>query len=155
MQEDHEVHLIRSDISELKGNVNSIKQEIAEMRKTVSEAMTKMTDAIVSLAVLTERLHTNVEEHKILHQRIDDTKTTLQDHHSELEDLKDQIQEQKMAHVALATAHANCQIEKKNSLFNKAKGKMVELMVVIFTVLMLLLIAKNSQDLLKLFLGFK
>lgn len=132
---------IKADMQELKINVKTIKEEISSMKQGVSDTMTKMTDALILLATITEKMNSNFDEHKVLHRRLDAAEHSLElvkndidsNLYEDIRDLERKVIELAQKHHELELRHNNClegrrreEAEEKNTIVAKLKSAVVE-----------------------------
>jgi len=121
--ENDELFQIKTDIADLRANVNTIKSDISEMKHSVSGAMEKISDSSVRMATVLEKLNHNIEEHKIIHKRIDDQKINIEYIEDDVETLKTTCK------ICQETTKIRSQTE-QNSPWTLAKNKAIEYLTI-------------------------
>lgn len=141
-----EFEQLKEDIGDLKDNVNNlntnvavVKNEIQDMKHSVTSAIDKISDSMVSLASVTEKLNFNVEEHRIINNRI--------------ENLEESQKEQNILLIELRNSHILCsdrrkeeEEERKNSPWNKAKDKAFEYVFIAIVALVIFILASHFGE---------
>lgn len=152
---------IKADMHELKINVKTIREEIAAMKQGVSDTMAKMTDALILLATITEKMNSNFDEHKVLHRRLDSTEHSLElirndidnNVYEDIRRLENKINDLSHKTYELEVRHNNCldskrreEAEEKNTIVSKLKSVVVEWAGIGVIALLLYMFYTHAKD---------
>jgi len=137
---------LKVDVGELKVNVCFIKDEMSDMKDTVGTAVEKMSETLVILATVTEKLSSNVNEHKTIHSRMDTfgVKQNI---------LSEELVRMKNIHRICSNRRQLIEDEKRKTSFYVAKKKVSELIWVILFFLVLFIMIQNAGNFLNFFKG--
>jgi chromosome segregation ATPase len=138
---------MHAELSDLKDTVTEVRVEMSAVQTTMSQlkdniqtSMSQVSSALLALASVTEKLNANLEEHKMLHGRIDAIKATCETRREDWEEIKDRMMAMELQHsncmkekrqaleLEMAEA-ANQQARKQQSLWTKVKEKAVDVVV--------------------------
>jgi len=99
---------MHAELSDLKNTVTEVRVEVSAVQATMSQlkdniqtSMSQVSSALLALASVTEKLNANLEEHKLLHGRIDAIKATCETRREDWEEVKDRM-------MAMELQHTNC-----------------------------------------------
>lgn len=133
--EEKEMLQLKLDMGELKVNVSSIKEDMSDIKHSLSSNVEDISKSLIMLTTIHEKQIYNIEEHKTIHNRIDDVKAD-----TKLIDICQKNLDKKVD--LLATEHNACverrrtYIEnRRNSPYRRAVDKCIEYGVVIIMAL--------------------
>jgi chromosome segregation ATPase len=134
-----DINDLKLNVGELKINVGSIKEDISEMKDNVTNAVDRMSETLVVMAGVTEKLNHNMEEHKTIHGRIDGLS-------NKQEILADEVHRMKTIHKTCSNRRQLIETEKKNSAFQIAKKRISESIYVILFLLLVFIAVEHAKD---------
>jgi chromosome segregation ATPase len=154
---DEEFGQFKTDIGELKVNVTVIKDEIHEMKVSITNSIEKISNSMTVLATVSEKLHQNHEDHKLIHTRIDNTETKFKEYYKSIEDRfeedEDNLDKVRTDLIVLNSSHTQCILEKAriqadadNSIWKKTKNRFVEYIFIVIMCLTVYVLFSHFKE---------
>lgn len=144
-----ELNAIKGDIGEvktvvdvLKTDVAVIKTEVGIMKDSITVAVEKISDSMVALATVSEKLNSNLEEHKHINSKLEIIEL-------EQDAQRVTVHEVKVAHENCYTRRQTEEDRRKNSPLQKAKDKIVEWTFVFLVALVVFIIYSHTATFFK------
>jgi chromosome segregation ATPase len=144
--EETEMLQLKLDIGELKVNVSSIKEDMNDIKHSLSSNVEDISKSLIMLTAISEKQIYNIEEHKIIHNRIDDVKTDFKYIDTCQKELDKKIDLLSTEHNACLERRRSDIETRKNSPYRRALDKCVEYGIVIIMALIVYSLIVQAPD---------
>jgi len=134
---------ISNVITELKSNVQAFKSDMSDMKNSFSLIFEKISESSTRLAVVIERLNSNLEDHKTIHRRIDEEKAGREYIEAELEKIMTSHKLCQEAQRLRLEAQSTKEKKDLDSPWSKAKAKVYEYAILLIIGLLAFSLYKN------------
>jgi chromosome segregation ATPase len=133
--EEIEITQLKMDIGELKVNVSSIKEDMSDIKHSLSSNVDDISKSLLMLTSISEKQIYNIEEHKTIHNRIDDIKIDVKNIDTCQKNLEKKLDLVDTEHKACVERRKSDIEKRKNSPYRRALDKCIEYGVVIIMAL--------------------
>jgi chromosome segregation ATPase len=133
--EETEMMQLKLDIGELKVNISSIKEDMNDIKHSLSSNVEDISKSLIMLTTIHEKQIYNIEEHKNIHNRIDDIKVDVKAVDTCQKDLDKKLDLLTTEHNACVERRKSDIENRRNSPFRRAVDKCIEYGVVIIMAL--------------------
>jgi chromosome segregation ATPase len=133
--EETEMMQLKLDIGELKVNVSSIKEDMNDIKHSLSSNVEDISKSLIMLTTIHEKQIYNIEEHKTIHNRIDDMKVDVKTVDNCQKELDKKVDQLTTEHKACVERRKSDIEKRKNSPYRRALDKCIEYGVVIIMAL--------------------
>jgi chromosome segregation ATPase len=133
---------IKNVIGDLKTDVAVVKTEVKEMKNSITTAVEKISDSMITLALVTEKLNNNLDEHKYINHKLEIIET-------EQEEQRDTLLNLKNSHDVCNDRRKTDEDRRANSPLAKARVKVVEWSFIFLVALAIFTIFNHLPDFFK------
>ena len=133
--EEKEMNQLKLDMCELKVNVSSIKEDMSDIKHSLTSNVEDISKSLILLATIHEKQIYNIEEHKTIHNRIDDISIYYKTIDICQKELDKKLNILKLEHNSCVERRREDIDKRKNSPLKRAIDKLIEYGVVIIAAL--------------------
>lgn len=140
------VSKLENKIDTIDNTLSSIKEDTSEFKQSMSSATSQISEAMVLMATVTEKMNHNFEDHKNIYSRIEKVEDHIDTCFDDYKNFKDEFNKVKTIHELCIERRKVEEDTKKNSVWQKAKVKALEWFIIIVMCLTVFIMCTHFRE---------